>query len=56
MNRFTLSLTPESGIGFDLTMRKWCVRPLAVMMRVPGRRITYRRLTQQDGAGFMGLE
>jgi transposase-like protein len=28
----------------------------AVMMQVPGRRITYRRLTQQDGAGFMGLE
>jgi len=27
-----------------------------VMANVPGRRITYRLLTQQDGAGFMGLE
>lgn len=28
----------------------------AVMAQVPGRRITYRLLTGQDGAGFMGLE
>lgn len=27
-----------------------------VMKRVPGRRITWRLLTAQDGAGFMGLE
>jgi transposase-like protein len=28
----------------------------ALMRTVPGRRLTYRQLTQQDGCGFMGLE
>ena len=27
-----------------------------VMSRVPGKRLTYRLLTAQDGAGFMGLQ
>lgn len=43
MNRFTLSLTPESGIGFDLTMRKWGVRPLALLRLAMTRSVAHRQ-------------